>query len=102
MAADQVRKDDIGTVFEVTVNDDGAVADISSATTKEIIFIKGNGVKVAKTATFTSDGTDGKIRYTTVSGDLNIDGRWQIQGRIIMPAGTWSTSVESFTVHENL
>jgi hypothetical protein len=66
------------------------------------MLLRPNGVTLIKTADFTSDGTDGKIRYVVVAGDLNADGRWRIQGKIIIPSGTFSTEIGTFMVHANL
>ena len=102
MSQDEIHLGDVGTVFEITVNDGASVVDISSATTKEITFRKADSTESVETAAFTTDGTDGKIRYTAVADDLDVVGVWNIQAKIIMPAGTWYTDVGNFRVHENL
>lgn len=102
MPVEEVHVGDIGTVFTVTVADSGTPVDISAATTIEIIFGKPyDNASVTKTAVFVTDGTDGKIKYTTVANDLNIAGPWEIQARITLPTGTWRSEVGEFTVHEN-
>jgi hypothetical protein len=74
---------DYGTVFEITLQDqDGAAADVSGATTKQIIFRKPGGTVVTKAADFVTDGTDGKIDYTAASGDLDTAGDWRIEGQV--------------------
>ena len=73
-----VQLNDYGTVFRVTITDDGVAVDVSSATTKSIIFKPPSGSKTTKTATFTGSGTDGRIQYTTVAGDINVVGLWYI------------------------
>ena len=98
----EIHLDDIGTRFEVTIKDDGVVVDISSATTKEIIFKKPDGNTLTKNADFVNDGTDGKIDYSTVSGDLNLVGIWNIQAKVVLAGGTWSSEVQEFQVFENL
>jgi hypothetical protein len=75
---------DIGTTFVVTIND----------------LTSSGGSAVA--AGFTTDGTDGKIEYTTVDGDLNGAGNWEIQAKVVTPSGTWSTGVGYFKVYENI
>ena len=102
MAEGEIHEDDIGTVFEVTVQDESGIVDISGATTKEIIFRKPDETVVTKTASFTSDGTDGKIRYSIIADDLNMVGKWSIQGKVIIPAGTWHTDIDIFQVYPNL
>lgn len=102
MARDEIHVEDIGTVFELTIKDGSSVVDVSSATTKQISFEKPDGVVEDHAASFTTDGTDGKIRYATIAGDLDTDGKWKIQGKIILPSGAWHTGVDSFQVHLNL
>ncbi len=102
MAINEIHVGDIGTVFELTVMDGAAVVNISTATTKQIILKKPDLTKSTKTATFTTDGSDGKMRYVIVADDLDQSGDWQAQGKIIMPSGTWYTDISEFTVHANL
>ena len=65
-------------------------------------FKRPDGTTFEKTAVFTSDGTDGNIQYLSVDGDLNVAGTWNLQAYVATGAGTWSTSVGTFKVHENL
>lgn len=102
MAA-EIHVDDVGTIFRVTVTDeDGAALDISAATLKQIVFEKPDETTTTKTASLDTDGTDGIMRYTTVSGDLDQAGRWKIQGVVGLPSGQWHTNVDTFKVKENL
>ena len=98
----EIHLDDVGTRFEVTIKDDGVVVDISAASVKEIIFKRQNGSLLTKSASFTTDGTDGRIDYTTVSGDLTQVGIWNIQAKITLGSGTWRSEVEEFEVFDNL
>lgn len=93
---------DIGTVLEVTLYDSGSVVDVSSATVKQIILEKPDGTAVTKTASFTTDGADGKLRYTTIANDLDAPGDWNLQVYVEMPAGKWKSDVGVFTVLPNL
>ena len=102
MAANEIHKGDIGTVFVVTVQDGSSAVDVSGATTKQVLFRKPDGTVVANDAEFTTDGTDGKIQYTSVADDLDTVGQWHIQARVTLPAGTWRSDVGVFQVHENL
>ena len=101
---DNIHIGDIGTVFVVTIKDeDETVVDVSSASTQQIIFSKPDGTKVTKTSVFTTDGTDGKIQYTTVDvNDLTTKGKWHLQGKVTLSAGTWTTNVGHFKVFKNL
>ncbi len=103
MAAEEIHVGDIGTVFELTYKDqDAAVVDISSATTQQLIFKKSNNTTAIKTTTFTTDGTDGKAQYTTVADDLDMDGIWSLQGKVILATGTWYSDVHQFKCWPNL
>lgn len=93
---------DIGTIFRATVKDNGVARDISSATLRQLIFQKPDETTVTKTATLTTDGTDGKMQYTTILNDLDQAGRWVVQGYIETPAGKWHTDFYRFTVYKNL
>jgi len=103
---DEVHLNDIGTIFRATINDcvDGvqSVLDISSATTKELVFKTPLGILKTKTASFTTDGTDGQIEWTTINGDLDEIGEWKLQAYIVLPSGSWRSDIGCFIVNENL
>ncbi len=100
---EEVHKDDIGTVIVVTVKDGATVVDISGATTKNIKLKKPvSSTVLTKAAAFTTDGTDGKIQYTSIAGDLDEIGVYNVQAYIILPSGTWSSSVEEMSVFDNV
>jgi len=94
---------DIGTIFEITVQDAGVIMDISSATLMEIKLRKPDGSVSVYNATHTTDGTDGKMRYIVIA-DTEIDqyGRWGIQSRVVTPQGDWNSSIDTFDVAPNL
>ncbi len=61
----------------VTIKDqDGAVVNVSGASSKQIHLKSPNGSIFPKAATFTTSGTDGKIQTTLASTDLNKPGAW--------------------------
>ncbi len=97
-----VRVGDTGTRFELTIVENGVAADISSATIKTIKFSKPDNTILSKTADFTTDGTDGKIDYVSITNDIDVKGEWKIQGYIEMPSGKFHTSMGSFGVSANL
>jgi hypothetical protein len=98
----EIHIGDIGTVFEIELKDCLTVVNISSATVKQIIFQKPTGEVLTKTAIFSTDGTDGKLRYITVANDLDLAGTWKIQAKVVLSSGTWSSNVEKFKVYSNL
>ena len=104
---EELHVGDIGTIVRATINDTDAagtasVFNASGAITKQLIFRKPDGTKLTKSAAFTTDGTDGKMQYTTISGDLDTAGAWNIQAYLVTSSGTWYSSVGSFKVYENL
>lgn len=102
MIASNIRVGDIGTRFLVTVKESGLPVDISTATTKEIIFKSPSAAAVNKTATFFTNGSDGKIYYDLQSGDIDVEGTWKIQAYIVTPAGNWKSSTDTFVAQANL
>jgi len=99
---EEVHKDDIGTKFLLTIKDGTSAVDISGATTKEIIFEKPSGETLTKSATFDSDGSDGKIYYNSVDGDVDEKGTWTLQAKVVIAAGTFKSNTETFKVYENI
>jgi hypothetical protein len=101
----EIHQDDIGTVFMLTMKDGGSVVDVQSAGSNEkyITFKKPSGKVVTKTAEFGgTSGTDGKIKYTTVAGDLDEVGHWEMQAQVILSTGTFKSEIEGFHVKRNL
>ncbi len=93
----------IGTKIRLTLRDqDGNVVDLSGATTKRLDFQKPDRTSVSKTAAFHTDGTDGKIQYSTESGFLDLPGDWKVQAYVVITAGTFPSSVASFKVKPNV
>lgn len=98
---DTVQANAEGVDITLTILEDGAPLNLSSATTKEI-FLKGpDGDSSAKTAAFVTDGVDGKIKYTTVEDDLDVAGVWLVQASIALD-GNFRSSIGRFAVRENL
>lgn len=109
----EVRQNDLGTEFLVSIVSciDGVktALDISTATDKQIIFLKPNGTLLTKTAIFTpvgsggsGTGSDGKISYFSIAGDLDQLGTHKIQGIVTTAGGRWSSTVDKFKVKKNL
>lgn len=98
-----IKIGDVGTLFKATILDeDGAVVDISSATTLEMIFKKPNDTSSTVAASLFTDGTDGIMSYPTVDGDLDIAGKWKIQCFAELDTGEWHSSILNFDVGCNL
>lgn len=95
---------DIGTVFKLQVKDrDGNPFDLSQTTVKQIKFKKPSGEVLVKNATFETTGVDGSIYYTTVAGDLDETGIWEIQVYVEFNANLkYHTSIHEIEVEMNV
>ncbi len=102
MAQDEIHVGDIGTIFEVTVKDGASAVDISSATTKDLIFTSPGGTATTRAGSFKTDGTDGILQYTTLTGNIDEVGTWQIQASVVVTLGTFKSDIALFEVHKNL
>lgn len=104
MPEGEIHVADIGTTLEFLIKDqDKKVKDISTATTKEVIFRSSNLTTVSTvTATFVTDGTDGLIKYITLIGTFNRPGKWKAQGRVVTPAGDWKSDIIEIEIFPNL
>lgn len=99
----KIHLNDAGTAFNVTVVDqDGAVMDLSLATTKEYIFLKPDRTTDDKDAIFITDGTDGQLQYTVEPNFLSQVGTWSYQVHIVLSGGEYHTSIVDFEVEDNL
>ena len=99
----EVQEATIGVTVEYVVLDTAGVAlDISGATSKKLIFRKPNGVVVSKDAEYVTDGTDGKLQYSCVVGDLSPYGRWECQAYIVRSGLDGRTERAEFSVLKNL
>lgn len=100
----EIQEGAIGVPITITfVGCEGEPQDISGATGLNILLKPPTGSLQTHAAAYVTDGTDGKIRYTTGSGDISEDGVWHAQGQVVGPAtrNIKSTQVR-FTVAENL
>ena len=98
----QVFVNDIGTVFRATIKEDDVVVPVDSATTQQFIFQPPDGVSFTRITVFTTDGTDGKIEYVTVNGDLSVGGQWKIQAYLVLSAWTGHSEIVQFKVYDKL
>ncbi len=99
----EIHVDNIGTTFKCTILNGDGIENVSGATTKNIIFTRPDGTKMTKAASFYTDGSDGIITYTVVSGDLSVAGLWRIQGYVEYSASEqYYSNIKTFTVYGNL
>ena len=76
--------------------------DISSASVKALYIRRPDYTLLTKTATFSTDGTDGKLFVQTEAGDINIEGTYRVQGHIAMTGWNGRSTIGEFEVDENL
>jgi hypothetical protein len=84
-----LRKNASGIIIRVQIVESGTdmPVDVSLAATKQIRFTKPDGTTVTKTATFTTNGVDGKIEYAVEVAFLDQSGFWTYEGFIAFAAG---------------
>lgn len=80
---------DIGTALRLTVTEDGSALDVSGAGNAYIKLRTPDGRLLTKNASFVDDGTDGQIQYVTQANDLDVPGKWRIQG-YLTNLGGWT------------
>lgn len=100
--ASYIHEGDIGTKLLITMKDDGSVVDISSASSLSIFIKRPDGTMLTRSGTLETDGTDGKMYYIVVAGDLNDAGLYKIQAQVILTSGSFYSSTATFKVHCNL
>jgi hypothetical protein len=102
--ASEIHVDDIGTRFQVTIKDDGAVVDLSAASSLVISFRKPSDTVLNRSGSTLSDGSvvSGVMYYDSVVGDLDQIGNYKLQGKVALASGTFYTDIQTFKVHCNL
>lgn len=100
LLAPEIHAFDIGTDLVLTVVDqDRKLVNISAATTLTIRLTPPLDKPIMiRTGVIDTNGVDGRFKYTTVAGDLFLEGTWSIQGTITLPLGTWTTATATFLV----
>jgi hypothetical protein len=100
--ADEIHALDEGTELRITVKDDGVIVDLSSASSLEFLIRKPDGSLLTVVADLFTDGTDGILTYTTVSGDTDIAGLYKIQAKVTIGSGLFYSSSAAIKVHCNV
>lgn len=99
---EQCYEGDVGTQMVYGVQEDAVTLAIQAATDLILYFRKPSGELLTKTAQFLTDGSDGKIYYTTIAGDLDEHGVWTIQSKISLSGGTHYGDTKMFSVLPHL
>lgn len=99
-------KDEYGfTIKRIIRDQDHGIVDISTATTKNLVFYKPDGTTlVTKAMTFTTDGTDGSVYYVMEAAVIDTAGEWQMQVHIVLNTNVsdFRTPKEKFEVREKI
>lgn len=98
----EIHVDDIGTKFSITIKDGDLPVDISNAINIMLTFKRPDDELIYRVGNFLTDGSDGRIYYDVIAGDLDEAGYYKLQGKISSPSGTFYTNIHSFQVHCNL
>lgn len=98
----KIRLNDVGTILEYTVIDEtNTPQNIASATIKQIIFVKPDSSTLTKDMSFSTDGSDGILRYVIEEGVINVQGVWKYQVYFLSPSGHWTSEHYSFIVENS-
>lgn len=99
---------DVGTVFLLTIKEQDPadpdaliVVDIAAATGMMLHFKKPDGAIISRTGTLYSSGADGKMKYVTVSGDIDQAGRWSVQAAAAIGQWIGRSDIHQFVVRSN-
>lgn len=98
----EIHVNDIGTRFLATIKDCDEIVNVSGATLLTFSFKKPDDSIFYRSCNLYTNGTDGKIYYDTVSGDLDQAGLYKLQGQVSLASGTFYTDIYNFKVHCNL
>lgn len=98
---ERIHLGDIGTIFRVTIMEEGVGVNLVGYTSILFRFKRPDG-EILEVAAEIEDEDEGIVSYTTVDGDLNLTGRWWLELDIDLPGWQGKTSKKSFFVYENL
>ena len=99
----KIRVGVVGLILEVEVLEGcTTVLTVQTATVKTIVIVRPDGTSFTRAATFSVDGTDGKIYILTAAGDLTMSGTYYIQAYLELPAWQGHSDIADFVVYDNL
>ena len=106
MATEQIQKDDVGTIVTVLINQAGTNTpqDVSDITTIKIKIKLKDGTVVSHTGSLDSDGTDGKVKFTSVAASFAVAGDATLQVYLENAAATKKhhTTERAFVINDVL
>lgn len=93
----------MGTVFLLTLfSSPGVPLDVSGADLVQVTFLSPKKRRFVRTASFFTDGRDGKVTYVGVFGDIDVPGRWQLQAKITFDDVVRYAGKQVFRVSANI
>ncbi|MEE8262732.1 MAG: hypothetical protein V3R83_09750 [Gammaproteobacteria bacterium] len=101
---DGFQEDDQGTRIELTIVDQaGEAVPIGGINLTDSLKLRKHAADTKlRTTTLVSDGSDGKMQYITVAGDLVPFGQWQLQAHVVDSNGDHHSVTKDFEVRCNL
>jgi hypothetical protein len=87
--------------FQLTI-DDVPIVIPNVGTTITFHFERADGSFLDKLGQFSTDGTDGKVRYVVEQGVIQSAGTWRKQVTVSSPTWTRSTTPVAFEVRSNV
>lgn len=96
--ADFFHVGDHGVRLEVQFVKGGQAKPIPSATVKILRIRAPGGRLIEQSASYSSDGSDGKIYWTIPKGFLTKSGVWYVQGIVEFPGARYTTEYKAFDV----
>ena len=95
----RILQNDPGAQFRLTIRNSQGTTNVSTVTAKLMTFHRPDGSIIQREAAFYTDGSDGMICYTTLDGDLNVAGDWQVQAHVDFGHTEFQSEIHRFTVH---
>jgi len=103
MSSNSLFVDNEGTSIQMVLRDqDENPVNLTGASETMFIFQPPSGTNVEKVASIFGSPTDGILQYIVEPDTLNVIGEWQMQARIQLPTGKWTSSISKFHIKSNL
>ncbi|HXH05869.1 MAG TPA: hypothetical protein VNI83_04690 [Vicinamibacterales bacterium] len=102
MSHQEVRLGDTGTKLRVALLDGETPVDLSALVVGKLKLRKPDGTVIERVATVVPPPSSGVLEYTTIAGDLDQVGQWEIQAYIEVGTGQWHSTREIFVVSPRL
>jgi len=98
---ENIRLLDESTII-VTIKEGGVVVPVQDTTSRQIILKKPSGTTLTKSAVFLTNGSDGKVKYKMLPGEVNELKTWSVQAIVQWSDGRFASTIDSFDVESNL